>query len=259
MDQYETARVTMGLNPFDFSWSLEPGQSFQTPEAVMVFSAEGLGGMSRRYHKMYRTRLSRGQFRDATRPVLVNNWEATYFNFNADKIEQIASAGRDLGIELFVLDDGWFGKRNDDTTSLGDWVVDKNKLPEGLEDLVKRVRNLDMQFGLWFEPEMISPDSDLYRQHPDWCLHVDGRRRTEGRQRLILDFSREEVGDAVADMLRSILQSAPITYVKWDMNRNMTEIGSRRRLSASGNGPSLYAGVVSGDGATDDRVPAYFV
>ncbi|OIB03249.1 alpha-galactosidase [Paenibacillus sp. LC231] len=226
VDQYETARVTMGLNPFDFSWMLEPGQSFQTPEAVMVFSAEGLGGMSRRYHKMYRTRLSRGQFRDATRPVLVNNWEATYFNFNADKIEQIASAGRDLGIELFVLDDGWFGKRNDDTTSLGDWVVDKNKLPEGLEDLVKRVRNLDMQFGLWFEPEMISPDSDLYRQHPDWCLHVEGRRRTEGRQQLILDFSREEVGDAVADMLRSILQSAPITYVKWDMNRNMTEIGS---------------------------------
>lgn len=226
VDQYETARVTMGLNPFDFSWLLEPGQSFQTPEAVMVFSAEGLGGMSRRYHKMYRTRLSRGQFRDATRPVLVNNWEATYFNFNADKIEQIASAGRDLGIELFVLDDGWFGKRNNDTTSLGDWVVDKNKLPEGLEDLVKRVRDLDMQFGLWFEPEMVSPDSDLYRQHPDWCLHVEGRRRTEGRQQLILDFSRQEVGDAVADMVRSILRSAPITYVKWDMNRNMTEIGS---------------------------------
>lgn len=226
VDQYDTARVTMGLNPFDFTWLLEPGQSFQTPEAVMVFSAEGLGGMSRRYHKMYRTRLCRGQFRDATRPVLVNNWEATYFNFNADKIEQIASAGRDLGIELFVLDDGWFGKRNDDTTSLGDWVVDKNKLPDGLEDLVKRVRGLDMQFGLWFEPEMVSPDSDLYRQHPDWCLHVEGRRRTEGRQQLILDFSRQEVSDAVADMVRGILRSAPITYVKWDMNRNMTEIGS---------------------------------
>ncbi|MBY0163986.1 alpha-galactosidase [Cytobacillus firmus] len=226
VDQYDTTRVTMGLNPFDFTWLLEPGQSFQTPEAVMVFSAEGLGGMSRRYHKMYRTRLCRGQFRDATRPVLVNNWEATYFNFNADKIEQIASAGRDLGIELFVLDDGWFGKRNDDTTSLGDWVVDKNKLPDGLEDLVKRVRGLDMEFGLWFEPEMISPDSDLYRQHPDWCLHVEGRRRTEGRQQLILDFSRQEVGDAVADMVRGILRSAPITYVKWDMNRNMTEIGS---------------------------------
>jgi len=226
VDQYETARVTMGLNPFDFTWLLEPEESFQTPEVVMVFSAEGLGGMSRRYHRMYRTRLARGQFRDASRPVLVNNWEATYFNFNADKIVQIASTGRDLGIELFVLDDGWFGKRNDDTTSLGDWIVDKNKLPEGLEDLVKRVRALDMQFGLWFEPEMISPDSDLYRQHPDWCLHVKGRRRTEGRQQLILDFSREEVCDAVANMIRSILRSAPITYVKWDMNRNMTEIGS---------------------------------
>lgn len=226
VDQYETTRVVMGLNPFDFSWLLEPGQSFQTPEAVMVFSAEGLGGMSRRYHKLYRTRLCRGAFRDAVRPVLVNNWEATYFNFNAEKIEQIAKEGRNLGIELFVLDDGWFGKRNDDTTSLGDWVVDRNKLPDGLEDLVQRVTDLNLQFGLWFEPEMVSPDSDLYRLHPDWCLHVPDRRRTEGRQQLILDFSREEVCDAVAGMVRDILKSAPITYVKWDMNRNMTEIGS---------------------------------
>lgn len=226
VDQYETTRVVMGLNPFDFSWLLEPGQSFQTPEAVMVFSAEGLGGMSRRYHKLYRTRLCRGAFRDAVRPVLVNNWEATYFNFNAEKIEQIAKEGRNLGIELFVLDDGWFGKRNDDTTSLGDWVVDRNKLPGGLEDLVHRVTDLNMQFGLWFEPEMVSPDSDLYRLHPDWCLHVPDRRRTEGRRQLILDFSREDVCDAVAGMVQDILKSAPITYVKWDMNRNMTEIGS---------------------------------
>ncbi|MUG67009.1 alpha-galactosidase [Paenibacillus campinasensis] len=226
VDQYATARLNLGINPFDFSWLLEPGESFQTPEAVMVFSAEGLGGMSRRYHKLYRTRLCRGQFRDAVRPVLVNNWEATYFDFTADKIEHIAREGRELGIELFVLDDGWFGKRNDDTTSLGDWVVDRNKLPEGLEDLAERVRALDMQFGLWFEPEKISPESELYRQHPDWCLHVPDRRRTEGRQQLILDFSREEVCEAVAGMIRSILQSAPITYVKWDMNRNMTEIGS---------------------------------
>ncbi|OOC63490.1 alpha-galactosidase [Paenibacillus ihbetae] len=226
VDQYETTRVVMGLNPFDFSWLLEPGQAFQTPEAVMVFSAEGLGGMSRRYHKLYRTRLCRGAFRDAVRPVLVNNWEATYFNFNAEKIEEIAKEGRNLGIELFVLDDGWFGKRNDDTTSLGDWVVDRNKLPDGLEDLVQRVTDLNMQFGLWFEPEMVSPDSDLYRLHPDWCLHVPDRRRTEGRRQLILDFSREDVCDAVAGMVQGILKSAPITYVKWDMNRNMTEIGS---------------------------------
>ncbi|GAE09077.1 alpha-galactosidase [Paenibacillus sp. JCM 10914] len=182
--------------------------------------------MSRRYHKLYRTRLSRGHFRDRTRPVLVNNWEATYFDFNADKIEDIAKEAQGLGVELFVLDDGWFGKRNADNSSLGDWIVDRNKLPGGLEDLVQRVRNLGLEFGLWFEPEMISPDSDLYRNHPDWCLHVPDRRRTEGRQQLILDFAREEVCDAIAGMVRSILQSAPITYVKWDMNRNMTEIGS---------------------------------
>lgn len=229
VDPYRTTRVTMGINPFNFSWLLEPGQSFQTPEVVMVYSAEGLGGMSRTYHKLYRTRLCRGRFRDEPRPVLVNNWEATYFDFTADKIEQIAKAGQELGIELFVLDDGWFGKRDSDNSSLGDWIVDKRKLPGGLEDLVQRVRSLDMQFGLWFEPEMISPDSELYRQHPDWCLHVEGRRRTEGRHQLILDFSREEVCDAIAEQLEAILGSAPITYVKWDMNRNMTEIGSAGR------------------------------
>ena len=226
VEQYGTTRVTMGINPFDFSWLLEPGESFQTPEAVLVYSAEGLGGMSRTYHRLYRTRLCRGEFRDKSRPILVNNWEATYFNFNADKIEQIAQAGSELGIELFVLDDGWFGKRDKDNSSLGDWVVDRAKLPGGLDDLAQRVRNLDMQFGLWFEPEMVSPDSDLYRKNPDWCLHVPDRRRTEGRQQLILDFSRPEVCEAIRTMVADILRSAPITYVKWDMNRNMTEIGS---------------------------------
>jgi alpha-galactosidase len=226
VEQYGTTRVTMGINPFNFSWLLEPGQQFQTPEAVMVYSSAGLGAMSRTYHRLYRTRLCRGKFRDAARPVLVNNWEATYFDFNAEKIESIAEAGRELGIELFVLDDGWFGKRDSDNSSLGDWIVDSSKLPSGLEDLAQRVRKLGLQFGLWFEPEMISPDSDLYRKHPDWCLHVPDRRRTEGRQQLVLDFSREDVCDAIAEMVTKILNSAPITYVKWDMNRNMTEIGS---------------------------------
>ena len=166
VDPFATARVSIGINPFDFSWLLEPGQQFQTPEAVMVYSGNGIGDMSRAYHRLYRTRLCRGEFRDRVRPVLVNNWEATYFDFNADKIESIARAGKELGIELFVLDDGWFGKRNDDTTSLGDWVVDKAKLPDGLEDLVERVNKLGLEFGLWFEPEMISPESDLYRNHP---------------------------------------------------------------------------------------------
>ncbi|WP_274649827.1 alpha-galactosidase [Paenibacillus humicola] len=226
VDQFHTARAYIGINPFDFSWRLEPGESFQTPEAVMVFSAEGLGGMSRAYHELYRTRLCRGAFRDAARPILVNNWEATYFNFNADKIEAIAKAGSELGIELLVLDDGWFGRRDSDNCSLGDWVVDKNKLPGGLKDLADRVRSQGLQFGLWFEPEMVSPDSDLYRAHPDWCLHVPGRRRSEGRRQLILDLSRPDVQDYITDAVGAILESAPITYVKWDMNRNMSEIGS---------------------------------
>jgi len=226
VDQYKTTRLSIGINPFDFNWLLEGGQSFQTPEAVLVYSARGIGDMSRIYHKLYRTRLCRGVFRDKTRPVLVNNWEATYFDFNADKIERIARAGSELGIELFVLDDGWFGHRDDDRSSLGDWFVDLKKLPDGLDDLARRVNRLDMKFGLWFEPEMISPDSELYRQHPDWCLHVPGRRRTEARMQLILDFSREDVCRAIGDRIADVLRSAPISYVKWDMNRNMTEIGS---------------------------------
>ncbi|CAH1190554.1 Alpha-galactosidase AgaA [Paenibacillus auburnensis] len=226
VDPYRTTRLSVGINPFDFSWLLEQGQSFQTPEAVLVFSPDGLGAMSRTYHKLYRTRLSRGSFRDRTRPVLVNNWEATYFDFTADKIEDIARAGSELGMELFVLDDGWFGHRDNDRSSLGDWFVDKKKLPQGLEDLARRVNELDMQFGLWFEPEMISPDSELYRQHPDWCLHVEGRRRTEARMQLVLDFSRADVCQAIGDRVADVLRSAPISYVKWDMNRNMTEIGS---------------------------------
>ncbi|MGF7046502.1 alpha-galactosidase [Paenibacillus sp. DS2015] len=226
VDQFRTTRLSLGINPFEFNWTLEAGQSFQTPEAVMVYSAEGLGGMSHNYHHLYRERLARGKYRDLERPVLVNNWEATYFQFNADKIEDIAKVGQDLGVELFVLDDGWFGHRDSDNSSLGDWVVDKNKLPNGLEDLVSRVTNQGMQFGLWFEPEMVSPDSDLYHNHPDWCLHVPDRRRTEGRQQLVLDFSRQDVQDEIVRLVSDILKCAPITYVKWDMNRNMTEVGS---------------------------------
>ncbi|KKI92501.1 alpha-galactosidase [Bacillus sp. SA1-12] len=226
VDQFKNTRVSLGINPFDFNWILEPGEAFQCPEAVMVYSHEGLGGMSRTFHDLYRSRLCRGEFRDKERPILINNWEATYFDFNAEKIEEIARAGKELGIELFVLDDGWFGKRDDDTSSLGDWFVDKNKLPNGLEDLVKRVSNMEMEFGLWFEPEMISVNSDLYREHPDWCLHVPNRTRSESRNQLILDFSRKEVCDAIIKMVSDILSSAPITYVKWDMNRHMTEIGS---------------------------------
>jgi alpha-galactosidase len=226
VDYYATTRVSMGINPFDFTWLLEPGESFQTPEVVMVYSAEGLGEMSRTYHKLYRTRLCRGQFRDAERPILVNNWEATYFDFTADSLVEIAKVASELGIELFVLDDGWFGKRKDDTSSLGDWFVDEDKLPKGLKDLADRVRDLGLQFGLWIEPEMISPNSDLYRAHPDWCIHVPGRSRSTARSQLVLDLSRKDVCDAVVKTISDVLSSAPISYVKWDMNRNMTEIGS---------------------------------
>ncbi|MBW5449294.1 alpha-galactosidase [Cohnella sp. CFH 77786] len=226
VDQFDMTRVSIGLNPFDFSWKLSAGETFQTPEAVLVYSPEGLGGMSRTYHRLYRTRLCRGTHRDKPRPILVNNWEATYFNFNADKIESIAKAGAELGIELFVLDDGWFGKRDNDHSSLGDWVVDRKKLPNGLRDLAERVNAAGLQFGLWFEPEMVSPDSDLYRAHPDWCLHVPGRRRTPARRQLILDLSRQDVRDYLYGALSDIFSTCPISYVKWDMNRNMSEIGS---------------------------------
>jgi alpha-galactosidase len=226
VDQFRNTRVTMGINPFDFSWKLEPGEVFQTPEVVMVYSSEGLGEMSRTFHDLYRTRLARGTYRDKERPILVNNWEATYFDFNAEKILEIAKAGRELGIELFVLDDGWFGKRVDDTSSLGDWFVNRKKLPDGLDDLAKKINHLGMEFGLWFEPEMISVDSDLYREHPDWCLHVPDRSRSESRNQLILDFSRDDVCEEITKRVCDILASAPISYVKWDMNRHMTEIGS---------------------------------
>ncbi|MNW41131.1 Alpha-galactosidase [compost metagenome] len=226
VDQFATTRVSIGINPFDFSWLLEPGEAFQTPEAVMVYSSEGLGGMSRTYHRLYRTRLCRGAHRDKERPILVNNWEATYFDFNAEKIEAIAREAADLGIEMFVLDDGWFGKRDDDTSSLGDWFVDDKKLPNGLKDLADRVNRLGLKFGLWVEPEMISPNSDLYRRHPDWCLHVPNRRRTEARTQLVLDFSRADVRSYIFESLSEIFLAVPVAYVKWDMNRNMTEIGS---------------------------------
>ncbi|MCD2348841.1 alpha-galactosidase [Clostridium guangxiense] len=226
VDQFKNTRVSIGINPFDFSWLLEQNESFKTPEVVMVYSSNGLGDMSRTYNKLYQSRLCRGKFRDSVRPILINNWEATYFNFNADKIMEIATEAKKLGIELMVLDDGWFGKRDDDFSSLGDWVVDKNKLPDGLEDLANRINNIGMNFGLWFEPEMVSQNSDLYRKHPDWCIHVPNRPYTFGRSQLVLDLSRNDVCDYIVEAVSKILYSAPISYVKWDMNRHMTEVGS---------------------------------
>jgi alpha-galactosidase len=226
VDQFQTTRVTMGINPFDFSWALKEGESFQTPEVVLVYSDQGLEGMSHTFHSLYQTRLARGRFRDKERPVLINNWEATYFNFNEQKLLEIARESKKLGVELFVLDDGWFGKRDNDTTSLGDWFVDRNKLPNGLETLAGKINAEGLKFGLWFEPEMVSVESELYRAHPDWCLHVPQRPRSEGRSQLVLDFSRKDVQEAIIERVSAILSITPISYVKWDMNRHMTEVGS---------------------------------
>ena len=226
VDMHGQARAQIGINPFDFTWNLESGQEFQAPEVVMVYSPNGLTGMSHIYHDLYRERLCRGIYRDKDRPILINNWEATYFDFNSEKIKEIAKDSSELGIELFVLDDGWFGKRDNDDCSLGDWFVNEEKIQGGLNSLATSINEMGMQFGLWFEPEMISPNSILYKEHPDWCIHIDGRLRSEARRQLILDLSRDEVCDAVIEMLTDILKSAPISYVIWDMNRNMTEIGS---------------------------------
>ncbi|MGU8914596.1 alpha-galactosidase [Clostridium perfringens] len=226
VDMYRNARAQIGINPFDFKWLLESKEEFQAPEVVLVYSSKGLNGMSQIYHNLYRKRLCRGNYRDKVRPVLINNWEATYFDFNEVKIKEIAKEASKLGMELFVLDDGWFGNRNDDKSSLGDWFVNEGKLKGGLSKLAKDINNMGLKFGLWFEPEMISPISKLYEKHPNWCIHIPGRTRSQARSQLILDLSMKEVCDYIIESVSKILESANISYVKWDMNRNMTEVGS---------------------------------
>lgn len=226
VDNFGHARLSVGMNPEVFSWLLEPGETLASPEAVLVFSDAGFNGMSQQYHALYRDRLARGSWRDRSRPVLINNWEGTYFDFDEQRLLAIAEKASGIGVELFVLDDGWFGRRNSDNCSLGDWKVNLEKLPGGLTGLSAKIHDMGLRFGLWFEPEMVSPDSDLYRAHPDWCLHVDGRPRTEARQQLILDLSRPEVQDYIISAVSAVLSSSGVDYVKWDMNRNMTEAWS---------------------------------
>jgi alpha-galactosidase len=223
VEAYGTSRLRMGINPDTFSWALEPGAIFQAPEAVVVWSRDGLGAMSDAFHALLRQRLARGVWRDRPRPILVNNWEGTYFDFDEERLVAIATVARDLGIELFVLDDGWFGKRNDDHTSLGDWFVNREKLPNGIDGLSRRIADLGLRFGIWIEPEMVSERSELFAAHPDWAFGVPGRPRTEGRQQLVLDLGRPEVVDHLAGVLSDLLASGPISYVKWDMNRWVTE------------------------------------
>ena len=223
VDTHNTTRVTTGINPQNFDWKLDCGESFQTPEAVVVFSNQGLNGMSQTFHKLYQKRLVRGYWRDRPRPVLNNSWEATYFDFTEDRLVEIAAKAKECGVELFVLDDGWFGKRSNDYTGLGDWVANKERLPFGIKGLADRIEEMGMKFGLWFEPEMVNKDSDLYRAHPDWILHAPQRASCHGRNQYVLDFSRKEVVDCIYDMMYKILSESKISYIKWDMNRSITE------------------------------------
>ena len=224
VDQFNKVRAVLGIHPDGFSWKLEPGQSFQTPETVLVCSDAGLGGMSRAYHDFFREHLIRGQKKH--RPSLLNSWEACYFDFDHDKLLQLGREAARYGIELLVVDDGWFGKRDDETTSLGDWQVNEKKLPGGLKRLGEELAAMGVKLGIWMEPEMISPDSDLYRAHPDYAMTIPGRTPTQARSQLVLDLTRKEVRDCIYDQISVVLRSAPIRYLKWDMNRPLIDVYS---------------------------------
>ena len=239
MDSSDTVRVTAGIGTDNFCWKLGAGESFSAPEVVLVFSDEGLGGMSRTYHDLFRNHLIRSKYKFQDRPVLLNSWEAAYFDFDTEKLLGIARESAARKVELFVLDDGWFGKRDDDSTSLGDWFVNEKKLPGGLVRLSEEVHKLGMKFGIWFEPEMVSPDSELYRAHPDWAVSVPDRRRSLARNQLVLDYSRPEVCDYIYEMISGVIREAKIDYVKWDMNRALTEVGSAS-LPADRQGEVLH-------------------
>lgn len=226
VDQFDQVRAMMGINPYHFGWKLGAGESFQSPEVVMVYSAEGLGHMTRTFHDLYRGHLIRSPWKDKKRPILINNWEATYFDFNTEKLVAIAKQASALGIEMLVMDDGWFGNRFDDNRALGDWTVNEEKLPGGLKRLVEEVNSLGMKFGIWMEPEMISPDSQLYRAHPDWAIAVPGRTAGLCRNQYVLDITRPEVLEYAWSCVENTLRSANIEYLKWDMNRQLADLGS---------------------------------
>ncbi|MCD8076228.1 MAG: alpha-galactosidase [Lachnospiraceae bacterium] len=225
-DQFDQVRMVMGIHPDHFCWKLEPGMEFQAPEVVLVYSDEGLGKMTRSFHALYRKHLIRGYWKDRQRPVLINNWEATYFDFDTEKLLAIAREAAAGGIEMLVVDDGWFGRRSNDDSSLGDWQVNEKKLPGGFAYLAQEVNKLGMKLGIWVEPEMVSEDSELYRAHPDWALQLAGREPGQCRAQYVLDLSRPEIADYVYGMIHAVLSSANIEYVKWDMNRLLADVGN---------------------------------
>lgn len=270
VDQFGGLRVQQGINPHQFSWELKPNEKFYTPQSVICYSDKGFGAMSCEYHDVYRNNLMRSKWTNKERPILINNWEGTYFGFTEEKLLAMAKRAKEAGIELFVLDDGWFGKRNNDRCSLGDWIVNKEKLPSGIDGLAKKINDIGLKFGLWFEPEMISPDSEIYRKHPDWAIKVSERTPVEIRHQLILDLSRNEVCDYAIEAVSAILKNANVEYVKWDMNRQMTDmprpgynhkytLGYYKIMSAitSAFPDVLFEGCSAGGGRFDAGVLAY--
>ena len=236
---YGGTRFVSGMNPQSFAWKLPKGEQLVSPEAVLAFSNEGFNGLSHALHAFVRRHIVRGYWKDRVRPILLNSWEASYFKINEAKLMKLARAAKDVGIELFVMDDGWFGTRSDDTQSLGDWTPDPKKLPGGIEGLAKKVNSAGLRFGIWVEPEMVNQQSDLFREHPDWCLEIPDRAHSEGRTQRILDLTRTEVQDWVIETMKNVFSSAGVSYVKWDMNRIVSDAYSRA-LPAERQGEVLH-------------------
>lgn len=227
LDQYDQLRLVMGIHTKQFVYEVKPGETFEGPEVVMAFSEHGLTGLSHLYHDFYRSNLCKSKFvKDVQRPVLINSWEAAFMDFDDVKLVEIAKAAKNMGVDLLVMDDGWFGKRDDDNSSLGDWYVNENKIKCGLHKLVEQINDLDMKFGIWFEPEMVSEDSDLYRAHPEWTMQIPGRHAVRSRNQMALDMSRRDVQDYLIEKVNAILDDANIYYVKWDINRSLSDIWS---------------------------------
>lgn len=224
LDQMEQVRLVMGINPELFRWELKPSEVFDTPEVIMSYSSNGMEKLSHNFHKVIREHVCRGKYKLAERPVLINNWEATYFDFNEEKILKIAEQAAALGVDMLVLDDGWFGKRDDDCSGLGDWFVNEKKLCGGLGSLAEKIKKMGMKFGLWFEPEMVSEDSELYRTHPEWAIQIPSRKPIRSRYQLVLDMTNPEVREYLFNSISRILRSAGISYVKWDMNRSICDL-----------------------------------
>ncbi len=225
-DQFNQTRIQLGLYEERFSYPLEPGDEFLVPEVVMTYSRQGLSKLSQNLHGCFRYHLCRGKYRDVVRPILVNSWEASYFDFDGEAIYQLARQASELGIEMLVLDDGWFGNRDDDNSSLGDWYANEEKLGESLESLIKRINDLGVKFGIWIEPESVNEDSALFKRHPDWAMRIPGRNPVRARNQLVLDFSRKEVVDSIFEQICDVLDKGNIEYVKWDMNRGLADIYS---------------------------------